>query len=61
MAILLIVQQSYGLREEAVEESFGPRLGSPVPLAMQLQGELCGLSSDTAYYLGPGWQEAWPQ
>ena len=31
MAILLIVQHSYGLGVEAVKEPFGPRLGAPVP------------------------------
>jgi hypothetical protein len=35
VAILLIVQQSYGLGVEAVEDPFGPRLGAPVPLADQ--------------------------
>ena len=33
-AILLIVQQSYGLGVEAVKEPFGPRLGAPVPLVV---------------------------
>ena len=37
VAILLIVQQSYGMRGEAVEEPFGPRLGTPVPLAVRKQ------------------------
>ena len=67
------VQQSYGLGVEAVEESFGPRIGAPVLLAVQLAektvynlgnwslGQLHGLSSDTTNYIGPGWQEAWPQ
>lgn len=35
VAILLIVLQSYGLGVEAVDEPFGPRLGAPVPLAVQ--------------------------
>jgi hypothetical protein len=34
VAIWLIVQQSYGLRLEAVKP-FGPRLGAPVPLAVR--------------------------
>jgi hypothetical protein len=35
VAILLIVQQFYGLGVKAVEEPFGPRLGAPVQLAMR--------------------------
>jgi hypothetical protein len=35
VAILLNVQQSYGLGVEAVEEPFGPKLDAPVPLAVQ--------------------------
>ena len=30
-----VVQQSYGLEVEAVEEPFGPRLGAPAPLAVR--------------------------
>jgi hypothetical protein len=69
VAIVLIVQQSYGMGVEAVEEPLGPRLGAPLPLAMRQQrkqsiawvAEFYGLSSDTSYYIGPGWQESWPQ
>ena len=35
VAIWLAVQQSYGLGVEAVKESFGPRLGTPVLIAMR--------------------------
>jgi hypothetical protein len=35
VAILVIVQQSYGFGVEAVKEPFGPSLGSLVLLAMQ--------------------------
>jgi hypothetical protein len=38
-AILLIVQQSYGLGVKAVKEPFLPRRGAPVPLAVRLQRE----------------------
>ena len=31
----LIVQQSYGLGVEPVKEPFSPKLGAPVPLAVQ--------------------------
>ena len=33
VAILLTVQESYDLGVEAVKKPFGPRLGTPVPLA----------------------------
>ena len=35
VAILLTVQQSYGLGVEAVPVSFGHRLGDPVPLSVR--------------------------
>ena len=35
VAICLAVQESYGMGVEAVEKPFGPRLGTPVPLAVR--------------------------
>jgi hypothetical protein len=34
VGVLLPVQESYDLGIKAVEKTFGPRLGAPVPLAM---------------------------
>ena len=31
---IVAIQESYGLRVEAVGKPFGPRLGAPIPLAV---------------------------
>ena len=39
VVILLVIQQSYGLGIEAVQELVGVRLDAPVPLAVRKQRE----------------------
>ena len=57
---------------KAVKEPFGPRLGRSSSACRAVAERtvydqsgwsltIKGPSSDTAWYRGPGWQEAWPQ
>ena len=39
VAIWLAVQEYYGLVVEALKKPFGPRLGTPLPLAVRKQRE----------------------
>ena len=56
----LTIQQSYGLGLDAVQGPVGSRLAI-YDLGGWSLSQFLGPSSDSAWYRGPGWQEAWPQ
>ena len=71
LAIWLAVQETFGLGVEAVQSPVGSRLSASVPIAVRWRTvydfggwsfwPFLGPSSDTAWYIGPGWQGAQPQ